>query len=139
MRFVVLRDLSTTRVVSPFDGQSRAYGQPDMTWANTIAPPEPRIDVEDTDLRGRSELARDPGVAAVAHEMPVKLIHPLGATDAPLGDVWGIDAVGAATSSRSGAGTVVAVLDTGVDRSHAAFDGVDVVEEDFSATGNGDR
>jgi subtilisin family serine protease len=32
----------------------------------------------------------------------------------------------------------VAVLDTGIDNAHAAFQGVDLTEEDFSGSGNGD-
>jgi subtilisin family serine protease len=51
---------------------------------------------------------------------------------------WGIGAVGADRSPRTGDGVVVAVLDTGIDASHPAFDGVDLVQEDFTGEGNGD-
>jgi subtilisin family serine protease len=34
---------------------------------------------------------------------------------------------------------VVAILDTGIDKSHPAFAGVTIVEKDFSGSGNGDR
>ncbi|MDB5045968.1 MAG: hypothetical protein JWQ08_2018, partial [Deinococcus sp.] len=42
------------------------------------------------------------------------------------------------TSPYTGAGTVVAVLDTGIDASHPAFAGVELAEQDFSGDGNGD-
>ncbi len=93
------------------------------------------------------EAARDPAVVAIARRMPTTLIRPLEmaepATTPPTpaadGDAWGIAAVGADASPRSGAGVVVAVLDTGVDRAHPAFAGVQIQERDFSGDGNGDR
>ena len=42
-------------------------------------------------------------------------------------------------SEFTGAGTRVAVLDTGIDRAHPAFAGIDITEADFSGDGNGDR
>ena len=54
------------------------------------------------------------------------------------GATWGVKAVGADVSARTGAGIVVAVLDTGIDASHPAFAGVEIIEEDFSGYGNGD-
>lgn len=78
----------------------------------------------------------------VAETMPVELIEPFAADDedtvTAAGAAWGIEAVGALTSSRTGAGVTVAVLDTGIEASHPAFAGVNVVEEDFTTEGNGD-
>jgi subtilisin family serine protease len=54
-------------------------------------------------------------------------------------DAWGIAAVKADASSCTGDGVVVAVLDTGIDKTHPAFNGVDVTEQDFSGSGNGDH
>jgi subtilisin family serine protease len=72
--------------------------------------------------------------------MPTRLIQPLAA-DAPASDTgnWGIGAVGADTSQYTGKDTVVAVLDTGIDRNHAAFAGMTLVEQDFSGSGDGDH
>ena len=42
-------------------------------------------------------------------------------------------------STWTGEGVTVAVLDTGIDSKHPAFAGVDIVEKDFTGTGNGDR
>jgi subtilisin family serine protease len=47
--------------------------------------------------------------------------------------------VGADTSPFSGDGIVVAVLDTGIDASHPAFEGVDIVQKDFTGEGVGDQ
>jgi subtilisin family serine protease len=50
-----------------------------------------------------------------------------------------VKAVKADTSAFTGAGIVVAVLDTGIDAAHAAFAGVTIVERDFTGEGNGDQ
>src|SRR5262249_40222551 len=52
---------------------------------------------------------------------------------------WGIPAVRADRSDLDGSGVAVAVLDTGIDRAHPAFAGVDIEEEDFGGSGNGDK
>jgi subtilisin family serine protease len=75
--------------------------------------------------------------------MPMKLIAPVEVQDtaepAAQGSVWGVTAVGADTSPFSGNGVVVAVLDTGIDASHPAFAGVDLIQKDFTDEGNGDQ
>ncbi|MEI9927905.1 MAG: hypothetical protein WDN44_09735 [Sphingomonas sp.] len=43
-----------------------------------------------------------------------------------------IGAVGALTSNYSGAGVTVAILDTGIDATHPAFAGVQIVQRDFT-------
>jgi len=130
--YVVLRDRQ--RITGPFRGiRDLALG------SRAFAPPEPAIEVEEVDLKGRGELLRDPEVLAIAPEMPIRLIEPLVEEDAPSDEAWGIAAVGAEKSAFTGADAVVAVLDTGIDGSHPAFEGVTLVEEDFSGSGVGDR
>jgi subtilisin family serine protease len=81
--------------------------------------------------------------------MPTRLVFPVD--DGAVGDgdgggdpaaagasTWGVAAVGADASPRSGAGVVVSILDTGIDAAHPAFTGVELIEEDFSDSGNGD-
>jgi len=136
---MVLRDLRRSRVSDPFGGGRRDFG----AAFTAAAPPEPRIDVEDLDLKTRNALIRDPAVVAITRPMPIKLIEPLPQADDPpppaAGDAWGIAAVGANRSAYTGTGSVVAVLDTGIDRTHPAFAGVTLVEQDFTGSGDGDR
>ncbi|WP_430250438.1 S8 family peptidase [Neorhizobium sp. DAR64860/K0K1] len=86
-----------------------------------------------------ASIAAEPEVEAVAPAMPIRLIEPRQATTNSPGAAWGLDAVGATTSSFTGRGVVVAVLDTGIDASHPAFAGVEIEQRDFSGDGNGDR
>ncbi|MER9034313.1 S8 family serine peptidase [Mesorhizobium sp. M0924] len=89
--------------------------------------------------RAAASMAREPEVRAVAPVMSTRLIKPLDAGGADLNDVWGLDAVGARSSAFTGAGVTVAVLDTGIDADHSAFENVDLEQRDFSGDGDGDR
>lgn len=106
------------------------------------------MQVETTDLneREQAELKQDPRVAASSRLMPVKLIAPVrrdqDETNGPEtgeGPTWGIEAIGADASNFSGIGVKVAVLDTGIDRSHQAFTDMRIVEgrnyRDFTGEG----
>ncbi|MBS1019253.1 S8 family peptidase [Gluconobacter cerinus] len=84
------------------------------------------------------EAADDPQTRAVAPLMPTRLIEPFASFDGGLAAAWGVEAVQATTSPYTGAGVTVAVLDTGIYAQHQAFVGVDLVQEDFSGSGNGD-
>ena len=101
-------------------------------------PPEVKMDVAELNRKEVRDLGRDPDVLAVTIPMPTKLVEPVGAP-AAAGAVWGIAAVGADKSAFTGKDVVVSVLDTGIDASHPAFAGVDLIEQDFSGSGNGDR
>jgi subtilisin family serine protease len=101
------------------------------------------VEVEDLDQNEAAEVRADPATLAFARSVPMRLITPVEDEDAvqPAADAveWGVKAVGADTSPFSGDGIVVAVLDTGIDDSHPAFAGVDIVQEDFTGEGNGDQ
>ncbi len=91
-----------------------------------------------------SEIARarrDPS-QEVVHSMPMKLHEPIARAAAPAepaGPVaWGVRTVRAHESAQTGRGVPVAVLDTGIDAEHQAFNGVDLVQNDFTGEGNGD-
>lgn len=146
--YTVLRDLSRPHTEEPFAGGAAGLE------VTVRTPSEPVLDVVSLEKREVRDLARDPDVRAIAPLMPTSLVRPVSDDEAGLGDdqdatsddaavhatgpTWGVTAVGADAGSRTGAGTVVAVLDTGIDRDHPAFAGVQLVEEDFSGDGNGD-
>lgn len=92
-------------------------------------------DLEDSDV---AEIGRDPR-ADIAPVMPTKLVRPLDLGDDDGGDIWGIAAVGADTCRYTGKGVRVAVLDTGIEEKHPAFQGVRFTTCDFTATGIEDR
>ena len=101
------------------------------------------VDVQTVDRRDIPNVARSGDVVALAPSMPMRLIAPVDIRDVsaqPAADeiAWGVKAVGADTSPFDGDGIVVSVLDTGIDANHPAFSGVNVVQKDFTGTGNGD-
>lgn len=121
--------------------RTRNFGiGPAASPAPTASPPEPRVEVERLEADEVRARSREPDVKALALVMPTRLVEPfeVAAADTPK-IAWGIKAVGADGSAFTGAGVKVAVLDTGVDRSHPAFAGVTIVERDFTGSGNGDR
>jgi subtilisin family serine protease len=107
----------------------------------STAPSAPQVDVHSLRRSEAADLRRDPNVMAVARTMPTKLIRPFEQNEGGNGGgpAWGIGAVGADQSAFTGAGCTVAILDTGIDAGHAAFAGVNIGEEDFTGSGNGDR
>ncbi|RJK96381.1 S8 family peptidase [Vallicoccus soli] len=145
--YTVLRDLSDAPTAGPFESTGAGGLRAGLAAAVAAAadvPAEPRVDREDLAPRDVALLARDPRVLAIARVMPTRLVEPVAAEDeAPAGaqaqTAWGITAVGADRSSRTGAGVVPCVLDTGIDAGHAAFSGVTLVQQDFTGSGDGDR
>ena len=92
--------------------------------------------------RELNDLRKAPEVIRTAPVMPVMLVQPrAAAAEAPdaQGSTWGVEAVGALTSPFTGAGVSVAVLDSGIDSSHAAFHGKTIVQKDFTGEGDGDN
>lgn len=105
----------------------------------------PIIEFDQMQERNARDMARAPDVEAVVPEIPLKLVHPVSMAQADAEAVtegavaWGIQATGAVDTPFTGKGVKVAVLDTGIDRNHEAFAGVNVVEVDYTGEGNGDR
>ncbi len=88
--------------------------------------------------------ARHSDVLAIAPDMPTLLLEPVltnasfesDPVDSP--NTWGLHAIGALDSTLGGSDIKVAVLDTGINRDHPAFQNAPIVEADFSGDGNGD-
>lgn len=144
--YIVLRDKSLGRL-NPGELESlRPTGGPgpfsDRFGPSThpMIEPEPEISVESLEPSDMRDLARDPTFRQKARPMPTKLIDTVGRSSAnPQGQTtWGVHAVGADETDVDGSGVTVAVLDTGIDRNHVAFTGVNIIERDFTGTGNGD-
>jgi subtilisin family serine protease len=115
---------------------------------NALGAPENAVaglDVEVTTLTKKdlADVVRERDVVAFAADIPIKLIKPsdVNSVQQPAAPTtaWGVQAVGADTSSCTGNGIVVAVLDTGIDAAHPAFAGVEVIQKDFTGEGDGDR
>ncbi|MGV9610801.1 S8 family peptidase [Nocardia xishanensis] len=122
----VLRDMNAGVAATPMDAGA------DIT-----------IDVEEGASGERLRtIVNDPTVIGFCPAMPMKLVEP---TERAAGEAaeagtatWGVTAVGATTSPFTGAGITVAVLDTGIDSSHPAFSGVDLITRDFTSGGSAD-
>jgi subtilisin family serine protease len=135
-KYTILRDMSRQNTAGPFEAAIAAQ--------EVAAPSSVRVEVESLDKRDVRTLARDPQVRAIAPVMPITLIRPVEvagseAEAGQAGPTWGVKAVGADVSTRTGAGVTVCVLDTGIDAGHAAFSGVTLVQKDFTGSGNGDK
>jgi subtilisin family serine protease len=93
-------------------------------------------DLPPSEVRG---LLRDANLMGAAESMPLMLIEPVSSTGdlttglAEADAAWGLGAVGATTSPYTGKGVTVAVLDTGIERSHPAFSGVEIIGRNFTA------
>lgn len=137
--YIILRTLSavTRDIFTGGAGDFSPLGVP------TAAPAGLAVEVTTLSKNDLADVARERDVVAFAADIPIKLIEPLAVEDVPQPaaptTAWGVQAVGADTSSCTGNGIVVAVLDTGIDASHPAFAGVNVIQKDFTGEGDGDQ
>jgi len=139
-RFTILRNIADSPTTDPFSAGFTAG-----IAAETETVVRPTIESAELSMKEVLDASRDPTVVGIAPPMPIRMIQlvedkPGTATAAAAAQkAWGIEAVKADTSPFTGAGVVVAILDTGIDKNHAAFQGVQIVEQDFSGSGNGDQ
>jgi subtilisin family serine protease len=138
---IILRSGSTsTRDVflGPFTPGGGAASFEPLEATNNIA-----VSVQEIDRSELSSVASNNDVVAIAPAIPMHLIEPFDvdaqAEAANQGIAWGIKAVKADASPFTGKGIVVAILDTGIDSSHPAFSGVNIVQKDFTGEGDGDK
>jgi subtilisin family serine protease len=138
-RYVILR----SREIS-----APSRGDIGFTRGGEMSPlevPRPIVKLEEADLtkRERNDLRHDPSTRAIAMPMPMKLIAPVSRSPidtaaATATQTWGIEAVRASESPFDGTGITVAVLDTGIDPNHPAFNGVRLVQQNFTTEDGND-
>ncbi|MBR0794005.1 S8 family serine peptidase [Bradyrhizobium jicamae] len=98
------------------------------------------LEFDTLDEAAAVDIERAPQVRVISPVMETLLIAPVSAAAATVGvGQWGIDATGAARSRFTGKGVIAAVLDTGIERSHACFAGMNIREKDFTGAGDGDE
>ena len=133
LKHVILRRLDGPTTRGP--GTLSTEAQP--------AAPKVTVELENLTAAKAAEVARKKDVEAVAPVVPLKLIEPFkknAVAEPAAGDVtWGVKAVGADKSPFTGDGVIVAVLDTGIDASHPAFAGVDLVKKNFTTESDADQ
>lgn len=143
-RFMVFR--ATPRMRSFARDPSSDLAPAELNFGAAVAEtprsePSENFGLETADLTRQNvaDLSRDPQVIGLVPSIPTKLMMPLDATAnstqaAALAgsSTWGIAEIGAASSAFDGTGTSVAVLDTGIDKSHPAFNGVHLEMRDFT-------
>lgn len=103
----------------------------------------PGVRTETLELRRGEvmDLSTERATLALAPAMPMALIQPRDTHDVRASEVagcaWGVKAVGAMESPFTGEGAVVAILDTGIDPNHAAFDGIEIIQRNFTDDAEG--
>lgn len=136
--YMILRDMKVAGTSEPF-GEASLFTRLQMA---EMEPSISKIDFENLNVSQLRDIARDPEVTSIAPPIATQLIRTLAVdkdTATPLSTAsWGIEAVKATETPFTGKGVKVAILDTGIDCTHSAFQGVTLVEKDFSGDGNGD-
>lgn len=113
--------------------------------ATAAATAVPKVETDRMAPAAARAMVQSKRVAAVAPVMPMKLIAPISkrevlADATQVGTPWGLGAVGALTTQFDGSGIVVAVLDTGIDPDHEAFQrpGLELERRNFTDAGPDD-
>lgn len=135
-KYIVLR---SREIIAPTRGDMGTRGNMRGPGMGTFGAPnvaETRLEEADLTKRERNDLRRDPRTRAIALPMPMKLIEPTLSRppEAPVlpANTWGVEAVKAHESAFDGSGITVAVLDTGINPEHPAFNGVRLEQKNFT-------
>lgn len=119
-------------------------GTPDFApSALTKSDGELKISTERLNAREVKEIENDP-FSTAAPLMPLRLIEPSSKdmNGNGNGPPWGLADIGGLNNKYNGGNTIVAVLDTGIDRNHEAFshmESTQLVECDFTREGVNDN
>lgn len=144
-RYIVLRatagdseeDLLVPRMLQ---AQDSALPPPDLSTPLPPSLPAPKVTVEDLGPEQAAEALQDPGILGLAEPMPTRLIAPTGSSsvEPPNGPTWGVAAVKAHDTAYNGQGVPVCILDTGIDATHGAFEGVNAQQRNFTTSADAD-
>jgi hypothetical protein len=74
-------------------------------------------------------------------DSPLEIVRPppSGSDAGAAEPTWAVRRVGADRQAYTGAGVTVAIIDSGIDVTHPAFAGIELVQKDYTGEGNGDR
>lgn len=136
-RYVILWDDTARSLARTLPSRPDAL---ETVWREE--PPASALESSELSDGELAELSEEPGFVAAAEPMPMSLIAPLGRAGNDGGDrqpSWGIGATRADQSAFDGKGVTAAILDSGIDANHPAFQGMTLVQKDFTGTGDGDR
>jgi subtilisin family serine protease len=152
--YIILRRGGSARARSNLDWQMRGLDSLAIRDGGPIrdhqheAPPQPNLTVASLNENEAADLQRDDDVLASALSIPISLIRPMAVgagEDAQAeqsaraaGISWGVQEVAPHAGPDAGAATTVAVLDTGIDPTHPAFNGVNLTRKNFSKSPNED-
>lgn len=135
--YVILRsDDKTGKVL----GGVRALGASDEALSSA----ELTVETRTLGAGDLADVCQERTFLTAAKNMPMTLVAPFDADDVDVeassaNATWGLEAVGALTSRRTGAGVRVAILDTGINADHEAFANKEIRQKDFTGEGNGDQ
>lgn len=120
--------------VGPTARASDVSGMDDRVAAGAASAVK-RAELNDNEVLDTARVQSMQGIAQIT---PIALTRPIEVeAQASAAPPWGIEAVRADASAFTGAGVIVAMLATGIDRTHHAFDGATLIEKDFTTVGNG--
>lgn len=125
---------------SPQAGEMEIAGREEYSGARRSRPvasfTNARVEIDEMDAEQRRRARRDETVLMAAPRMPICLIKALPASrkiaKKPGKVAWGIEAVNATRSDFDGTGITVAVLDTGIQKDHPTFKGIELAHRNFT-------
>ncbi|MDV6373293.1 S8 family peptidase [Deinococcus arenicola] len=136
-RFIVLRQADGVQADSSV-GEGLHLPPRMGAGLEVTSAPALKLAVETLDPRELPSLLQQKDVRAAAPSIPMHLIRPVSQSEADpsaSGPTWGVQAVKADSSPQTGKGVTVAILDTGIDPEHPAFEGVNLIRRDFTLEG----